>query len=84
MAAGIMGTNTWSGVPIATGALGTALASWPLARFMDRAGRRPGLVLGYALAVLGTLLGMAGVTIGSFALFSSACSSSVSRRLRTC
>ena len=28
MAAGIMGTNTWSGVPIATGALGTALASW--------------------------------------------------------
>ena len=68
MAAGIMGTNTWSGVPIATGALGTALASWPLARFMDRAGRRPGLVLGYGLAVLGTLLGMAGVTIGSFAL----------------
>ena len=68
MAAGIMGTNTWSGVPIATGALGTALASWPLARFMDRAGRRPGLVLGYGLAVLGTLLGMAGVTIGSFVL----------------
>jgi len=68
MAAGIMGTNTWSGVPIATGALGTALASWPLARFMDRAGRRPGLVLGYGLAVLGTLLGMAGVTAGSFAL----------------
>jgi MFS family permease len=68
MAAGITGSNTWSGVPIAVGALGTALASWPLARFMDRAGRRPGLVLGYGLAVLGTLLGMAGVTIGSFVL----------------
>ena len=35
---------------------------------MDRAGRRRGLVLGYGLAVLGTLLGMAGVTAGSFAL----------------
>ena len=35
---------------------------------MDRAGRRPGLVLGYALAVLGTLLGMVGVTVGSFAV----------------
>ena len=42
MAASITGTNTWSGVPIAVGALGTALASWPLARLMDRAGRRPG------------------------------------------
>jgi hypothetical protein len=34
MAASITGTNTWSGVPIAVGALGTALASWPLARLM--------------------------------------------------
>ena len=50
MAASITGTNTWSGVPIAVGALGTALASWPLARLMDRAGRRPGLALGYGLA----------------------------------
>jgi len=68
MAAGIIGTNTWSGVPIAVGALGTALASWPLARLMERSGRRPGLALGYGLAFLGTLLGMVGVTIGSFAL----------------
>jgi MFS family permease len=68
MAAGITGTNTWSGLPIAVGALGTALASWPLARLMDRSGRRPGLVLGYGLAVVGTILGMVGVTIGSFPL----------------
>ena len=51
MAASITGTNTWSGVPIAVGALGTALASWPLARLMARSGRRPGLALGYGLAV---------------------------------
>ncbi len=55
-------------MPIAVGALGTALASWPLACLMERSGRRPGLALGYGLAFLGTLLGMVGVTIGSFAL----------------
>jgi MFS family permease len=68
MAAGITGTNTWSGIPVAVGALGTALASWPLSRLMERYGRRPGLALGYGLAVLGTLIGMVGVTLGSFTL----------------
>src|SRR5437899_11947032 len=68
MAASIMGTNTWSGVPIAVGALGTAFASWPLARLMDRSGRRPGLVLGYGLAMVGAILGIVGVTVGSFVL----------------
>jgi MFS family permease len=68
MAATITGTNTWSGVPIAVGSLGTALASWPLARLMDRAGRRPGLTLGYALAVAGAIISIAGVMIRSFPL----------------
>jgi len=68
MAAGITGTNTWSGLPIAVGALGTAFASWPLARLMNRSGRRPGLALGYGLAAVGTVLGMVGVTVGSFSL----------------
>jgi len=68
MAASITGTNTWSGEPIAVGALGTALASWPLARLMDRAGRRPGLVLGYGLAVVGAVLGLLGVAGRSFTL----------------
>jgi MFS family permease len=66
VAASITGTNTWSGLPIAVGALGTALASWPLARLMNRSGRRPGLALGYGLAVIGSLLAMAGVAGGSF------------------
>jgi MFS family permease len=66
MAASITGTNTWSGVPVAVGALGTALASWPLARLMDRSGRRPGLALGYGLAVIGAVLGLAGVAVRSF------------------
>ena len=66
MAASITGTNTWSGMPIAIAALGAALASWPLSQFMGQAGRRPGLALGYGLAVVGAVLGMAGVAIGSF------------------
>lgn len=68
MAASITGTNTWSGVPIAVGALGTALASWPLARYMDRSGRRRGLALGYGLAVIGAVLGLWGVAGRSFPL----------------
>jgi MFS family permease len=68
MAASITGTNTWSGVPVAVGALGTALASWPLARLMERAGRRPGLALGYFLAVVGAGLGLLGVAVRHFPL----------------
>ena len=66
VAAEITGSNTWSGLPVAVAALGAALASLPLARLMGRFGRRPGLVLGYGLAVLGSGLGMAGVLAGSF------------------
>ena len=68
LAASLTGTNTWSGLPVSVGALGTALASWPLARFMGRAGRRPGLTLGYGLAVAGAVIGMLGVMMGSFAV----------------
>jgi MFS family permease len=68
LAASITGTNTWSGLPVAVGALGTALASWPLARLMARTGRRPGLTLGYAVAGAGSVLGMLGVIAGSFAV----------------
>ena len=68
MAAEITGTNAWTGLPVALGAVGTALASWPLAAFMARRGRRPGLVLGYSLAVVGAALGMTGVMVKSFPL----------------
>jgi MFS family permease len=69
MAAAITGTNNWVGVPVGLGALGAALASWPLSRLMGRFGRRPGLTIGYGIAVVGAVLGMAGVLTGSFALF---------------
>src|SRR3954467_14305585 len=68
VAADLTGTNTWAGLPVAVGALGTALASLPLARLMGRRGRRPGLVLGYALAVLGSGLALLGVLTRGFPL----------------
>jgi dienelactone hydrolase/predicted MFS family arabinose efflux permease len=68
MAAAITGTNTWSGMPVAVGALGAALASWPLSRLMARSGRRLGLAIGYGIAVIGAGLGIVGVTVGSFAV----------------
>jgi len=67
-AAAITGTNTWVGVPVAVGALGAALAAWPLSRFMGRYGRRPGLAIGYSLAVVGAVLGAVGVVTRSFGL----------------
>jgi MFS family permease len=69
MAATITGTNTTSGLPVGVAALGAALASWPLARWMAFAGRRPGLALGYALGGVGTVMGMIGVTVHNFSLF---------------
>jgi len=68
LAAQITGSNASSGLPVAVGALGGALASWPLSRLMGRSGRRVGLVAGYALAVLGAELCMVGVLVQSFAL----------------
>jgi MFS family permease len=69
MAATITGTNRWVGVPVAVGALGAALASWPLSRLMGRFGRRPGLALGYGIAVVGALAAMGGVLTSSFLVF---------------
>jgi MFS family permease len=54
---------------VGLGALGAALASWPLSRLMGRFGRRPGLTIGYGIAVVGAVLGMAGVLASSFVLF---------------
>ncbi len=69
VAADLTGDNTLSGVPVAVGALGGALASVPLSWLMARSGRRPGLALGYLLAVLGAVLSMVGVVERNFGIF---------------
>ena len=66
VAAEITGTNTWAGLPVGVSLLGTALASLPLSHHMGRFGRRPGLVLGYAIGALGGVFCVAAVLNTSF------------------
>jgi MFS family permease len=49
--------------------LGSALASYPMALWMGRVGRRPVFMTGAAVNVLGCAVGVAALWLGSFALF---------------
>jgi MFS family permease len=52
--------DRWAGVPGTAGVLGTAAGSIGLTWLMGRSGRRSGLVAGYAIAVVGGCLCIAG------------------------
>ena len=52
----ILGSSTWAGVASAAITVGTALSSSALSSYMNRAGRRPGLVLGYVIAMIGGMV----------------------------
>lgn len=56
-------------LPIAAMVIGTAVASIPAAFFMRRHGRRAGFLLGAMLGLAGSLLCVAALLQGSFALF---------------
>jgi MFS family permease len=57
----VLGQETpWAGLATATVTLGTAVMSQVLSRRMQGRGRRPGLQLGYALAVVGGLVAALG------------------------
>lgn len=64
----ITGTRTWSGIPGAAAILGTAGGAATLSTLMSRRGRRPGLVAGWVVGVLGALIALAAVQAGSFPL----------------
>jgi len=49
----VTGSAALAGVPTAAAVAASALAAVPLSRLMARAGRRPGLALGHAIAVVG-------------------------------
>ena len=57
-------------LPVATMVLGTALATVPASMWMNRAGRKPGFLLGALLGASGGLLAALGVWIGSLVLLS--------------
>lgn len=64
----ISGSEQASGLGTTMQVLGSALITIPVARVMARSGRRPGLLLGYALAALGCVLIIASAQVGFFPL----------------
>lgn len=61
--------NSLATLPLALLVLGNLLAVQPLSHFMQRHGRRPGLMLGAGGGVLGGLVCAAGVWTGDFLWF---------------
>ncbi|UQX04917.1 MFS transporter [Streptomyces sp. RerS4] len=68
LATEISGTESLSGLASTAAVIGTALVSLPLAALMTARGRRPGLVLAYAIATLGAGLVVVAASIKSFPL----------------
>ena len=56
----ILGGSTWAGLASAAITVGTAISSSALSSYMNRSGRRPGLVLGYTIAIVGALVAALG------------------------
>jgi MFS family permease len=63
----ITGSEQLAGLPQTAQVLGTAVASWLLARVMGRSGRRVGLTTGYLLGSAGAGLCVVAGVVGSFA-----------------
>ena len=61
------GTSAWSGAPGAAVVLGAAIGASALSALMARRGRRPGVVAGYAVGIVGAVIAIAGIVGGSVA-----------------
>uniref|UniRef100_A0AAU2JKI4 MFS transporter n=1 Tax=Streptomyces sp. NBC_00049 TaxID=2903617 RepID=A0AAU2JKI4_9ACTN len=68
LATEVSGTEAMSGFASTAAVIGTALVSLPLAALMTARGRRPGLVLAYAIGAAGAVLVVVAATVGSFPL----------------
>ena len=63
------GNKQWAGVPGTMLLLGAAAAAYPMGRFMDRFGRRPGLSIGLLFGLAAALLAAWAVITQSLGLF---------------
>lgn len=61
--------NRWTGVPSTLVVVGAAMMAYPMGRFMDIAGRRSGLSVGYVIGIIGTLIAGAAVVNQSLPIF---------------
>lgn len=68
LAEDLSGSETLAGLGTTTQVLGGALIAIPVARLMAARGRRPGLVLGYGLALVGAATVVTAAVAHSFAL----------------
>ncbi|MEU9374702.1 MFS transporter [Streptomyces sp. NPDC048255] len=68
LATEISGTEAMSGLASTASVIGTALLSLPLAALMTARGRRPGLVLAYAIGAIGACLVVLAATVKNFPL----------------
>ncbi len=66
--AAALSSDAFSGVSSAASTVGAALIAIPVSRVMDTRGRRPGLLLAYAIGTIGALTVVAGASAGSFPL----------------
>jgi MFS family permease len=64
----VAGSDAAAGLGQTASVLGAAVIAVPLARVSDRAGRRPGLALGYAIALVGSLVVVAAAALSSLVL----------------
>jgi len=64
----MLGSALWAGLPAAVGVVGSALATTPMSAFMARRGRRPGMVIGQTVVVVGSLVAAVAVHLGTFPL----------------
>ncbi|MCP5028687.1 MAG: MFS transporter [Actinomycetia bacterium] len=60
---------TWAGLSTVAITLGTAVSATMLSQFMNRRGRRPGLVVGYATAIVGGGISLYGAQVSSIPVF---------------
>ena len=63
-----LSSDSFSGVAAAASVIGAALIAIPVSRVMDSRGRRPGLLLAYAIGVAGALTIVIGAKLGWFPL----------------
>jgi MFS family permease len=65
----LSGRDSMAGFPTTAMLLGQAGAAYLIGSFMDRAGRRSGLTIGYLMATIGALLAAAAISWSSFIAF---------------
>ncbi len=59
--ADMMDSSRWAGLSTVAITIGSMVAAAVLAQMMDRSGRRPGIALGYAAAIVGSLVAIVGL-----------------------